>query len=176
MAVAILYPEPETGGRGKKAKALETSGFSRQRLGQARAVLRHSTDLALAVRGGARKLDEALDEAKAAQERRQSVGSAKKRLSDEVETPRNVPGEIGATRVRNAISRERVGGRAPQLRGGARLCASACGFPNSLDNPSSASQIWPRSRRASSVRTFLVEDTACLFPKLEPVLTLAFGI
>jgi len=36
MAVAILYPEPEKGGRGKKEKAPETCGFSRQRLSQAR--------------------------------------------------------------------------------------------------------------------------------------------
>ena len=40
MALAMLYPEPEKGGRGKKAP--ETGGFSRQRLGDARSVLRHS--------------------------------------------------------------------------------------------------------------------------------------
>lgn len=39
MRLALLYPEPEKGGRGNKGKALETSGFSRQRLGQARSVL-----------------------------------------------------------------------------------------------------------------------------------------
>jgi hypothetical protein len=40
MAVAMIYPEPEKGGRGKKSAAqnsLATSGFSRQLLDQARA-------------------------------------------------------------------------------------------------------------------------------------------
>jgi hypothetical protein len=53
MRLAWLYPEAEKGGRGKKSearKALETSGFSRQRLDQARAVLRHSRELARQVR------------------------------------------------------------------------------------------------------------------------------
>jgi hypothetical protein len=39
MGIALLYPEPEKGGRGKKAaaaKALETSGFSQNRLKDAR--------------------------------------------------------------------------------------------------------------------------------------------
>ena len=57
MAVAILYPEPDKAGRGNKGKASETDGFSQSRLKAARAVLRHSTDLALSVRGGARKLN-----------------------------------------------------------------------------------------------------------------------
>ena len=52
MALAMLLPDPEKGGRGNKTKALETSGFSRQRLGQARAVLRYSVELAEAVRDG----------------------------------------------------------------------------------------------------------------------------
>jgi hypothetical protein len=57
MRLALLYPEPEKGGRGNKGKALETSGFSRQRLGQARSVLAFSRELALAVRDGSKKLD-----------------------------------------------------------------------------------------------------------------------
>jgi hypothetical protein len=65
MRLAFLYPEPEKGGRGKKGKAPETGGFSRQRLGAARAVLAYSRELALAVRDGAAKLDEALATAKA---------------------------------------------------------------------------------------------------------------
>jgi hypothetical protein len=48
MRLALLYPEPEKGGRGHKTKALETSGFSRQRLGQARAVVAFSRELAFA--------------------------------------------------------------------------------------------------------------------------------
>jgi hypothetical protein len=39
---AILYPEPDKGGRGTKGKASETDGFSATRLKLARAVLRHS--------------------------------------------------------------------------------------------------------------------------------------
>jgi hypothetical protein len=50
------------------AKVLETSGFSRQRLGQARAVLAYSRELALAVRDGLKTLDEALAEVKAARD------------------------------------------------------------------------------------------------------------
>ena len=45
MAVAMIYPEPEKGGRGKNS--LATSGFSQQLLSQARAVLAYS----LRVRG-----------------------------------------------------------------------------------------------------------------------------
>ena len=41
-------------------------------MSQARAVLRHSPDLALAVRSGTRKLDDALEEATKAQERKES--------------------------------------------------------------------------------------------------------
>jgi hypothetical protein len=58
--------ELDKGGRGHKGKALETSGFSRQRLGQARAVLAHSPELALAVRDGSMPLDKAVDQAYAA--------------------------------------------------------------------------------------------------------------
>lgn len=64
MGLAFLFPEPEKGGRGKKSnaiKSVETTGFSRSRLDQARAVYRHSIELAAAVRDGTVKLDEALD-------------------------------------------------------------------------------------------------------------------
>jgi hypothetical protein len=47
----MLYPEPEKGGRGKKAQnSKETLGFSMMRLSQARAVLAYSPELAAAVR------------------------------------------------------------------------------------------------------------------------------
>ena len=55
MAHAMIYPEPEKGGRGKKT-TIETSGFSRQRLQQASAVLRHSQKLAEAVVAGVTRL------------------------------------------------------------------------------------------------------------------------
>jgi hypothetical protein len=63
MRLALLYPEPEKGGRGKKRAAgngTETLQFSKQRLSQARAVLAYSRPLALAVRDGTKTLDEAL--------------------------------------------------------------------------------------------------------------------
>jgi hypothetical protein len=60
MAVAFAYPDPDKPGRGKKGKAEETSGFSQKRLQQARQVLHHSRELALAVLGDTIKLDSAL--------------------------------------------------------------------------------------------------------------------
>lgn len=55
MAVAMLYPEPEKGGRGKKSKV--TLEFSSQLLSQARAVLVHSRPLAESVLAGVKPLD-----------------------------------------------------------------------------------------------------------------------
>jgi hypothetical protein len=71
MGLALLYPEPEKGGRGKKSAvntATETMGVSKSRVEQARAVARHSLELALAVRDGIMKLDEALVVVKKARE------------------------------------------------------------------------------------------------------------
>ncbi len=48
MAVAKIYPDPETGGRGNKSKTsnlLVSGGFSRQRLDQSRAVLQYAPDV-----------------------------------------------------------------------------------------------------------------------------------
>ncbi|UPT99243.1 ParB N-terminal domain-containing protein [Bradyrhizobium barranii subsp. apii] len=59
MGHALLFPDAEKGGRGKK-KVPETGGFSRQRLGEARTVLAFSRELALKVRDGSVKLDQAL--------------------------------------------------------------------------------------------------------------------
>ncbi len=46
MAVAIIYPDAEKGGRGKKStvKVAETAGFSQRRLQEARFVLKHAPD------------------------------------------------------------------------------------------------------------------------------------
>jgi len=53
IALAMIYPDPEKGGRGKKAKNFsETEGFSAARLSQARSVLRNSRPLVLAVLAG----------------------------------------------------------------------------------------------------------------------------
>jgi hypothetical protein len=71
MALALAYPDGGQGGPGKSDPArmpLETSGVSHDRLKQARQVLRFSEELALAVRDGIQKLDEALATVKAAQQ------------------------------------------------------------------------------------------------------------
>jgi len=63
MALAMIYPEPEKGGRGKKSEAAnlaETAKFSHRRLNEARAVLRHPRKLAESVIAGTKSLDVAL--------------------------------------------------------------------------------------------------------------------
>jgi hypothetical protein len=75
MALALLYPEERKhGGARKKGSSLETKleGFSKARLSQARAVLRHSRPLAESVRDGVVKLDEAIAKIKAEQESRET--------------------------------------------------------------------------------------------------------
>jgi ParB-like nuclease domain len=58
MAQAMIYPEPEKGGRGKKSKnSTETLGFSAMRLSQARTVLSHSRDVAMEILAGTKLLD-----------------------------------------------------------------------------------------------------------------------
>ena len=49
MAVAMIRPEPEKGGRGKKLKGTEAVQFSKMRLSQARAILASSPETALDV-------------------------------------------------------------------------------------------------------------------------------
>ncbi len=87
MAVAILYPEAEKGGRGKKGsqskRAAEIAGVSHRRVQQARQVFGFSRELAAAVRDGAKKLDEALEEATTAQERIESDEEKLARLTAE---------------------------------------------------------------------------------------------
>ena len=64
-AVAMIYPEPEKGGRGKKSSV--TEGFSSERLSLARTVLQYAGDLADSVLAGSDSLDDAY---KTARERR----------------------------------------------------------------------------------------------------------
>ena len=69
MAVAMIYPEPDKRGRGKKGasgKLAETAGFSKRRLREARTVLKYSIDgdLADGVLSGALKLDKEYETAK----------------------------------------------------------------------------------------------------------------
>jgi hypothetical protein len=68
MAVAMLYPEPEKGGRGKKRNLPDLAGFNHQRLSDARRILHHSAELANAVRDHTITLDAALATVKAEQE------------------------------------------------------------------------------------------------------------
>ena len=67
------YPEPGKGGRGKKKTVEISSTFSRKRLQQARRVLHHSRELALAVLCDATtSLDDALNKVNAEQKTRES--------------------------------------------------------------------------------------------------------
>jgi hypothetical protein len=71
IGLALLYPDTEKGGRGKKSeavKSIETTGFSRSRLDQARSILRHSLDLAHQVRDGHQHFDQALAKVKDAEQ------------------------------------------------------------------------------------------------------------
>jgi hypothetical protein len=88
MRVALLFPEePEKGGRGKTGsaskRAAEAAGVSHRRIQEARQVLAYSRDLALAVRDGPMKLDEALEEVKAARKALESSDAMMDRLRTE---------------------------------------------------------------------------------------------
>jgi ParB-like nuclease domain len=75
MAMGMMYPESEKGGRGKKGAATNpvlSTGFSRTRLEQARAVLRHSRPLAEAVLKGTISLNDALAKVKEQEQYQQS--------------------------------------------------------------------------------------------------------
>lgn len=63
IGLAMIYPGPEKGGRGKKSdgtKLAESAGFSQRRLNDARTILRHSRALAEQVRDGTEFFDKAL--------------------------------------------------------------------------------------------------------------------
>jgi hypothetical protein len=66
MAVAMIHPEGDKGGRGIKTSSnlAETAGFSQRCLQQARFILRHAPDLASQVRAGHLSLDNAHEEAR----------------------------------------------------------------------------------------------------------------
>ena len=70
MAVAMMYPEPEKGGKGKRSRIqeglVEPCKTFQNRVSQARTVLAHSSDLAQAVLAGSKFLDAAYDEARKA--------------------------------------------------------------------------------------------------------------
>jgi len=84
IALAMIYPEPEKGGRGKNRK--ETLQFSKMRLSQARAVLAHSRALAEAVLAKHTSLDQALatveDEERAGQSIDQHMNELRTKAPD----------------------------------------------------------------------------------------------
>lgn len=81
MALAMIYPEPETGGRGKKSQRVEeTSTFSTKRLQQARSVLAFSKPMAEAVLKGVDSLDAALQKVDAEKQREQGDTARLERL------------------------------------------------------------------------------------------------
>ncbi len=53
IATALIWPEPEKGGRGKKTNPVDLTGFSPERLKHARFILRWSRPQALEVLNGA---------------------------------------------------------------------------------------------------------------------------
>ncbi len=57
MAVAMIYPEAEKGGRGKKSVKITEFKFDASYLSHARTVLRHEPDLASLVINGSEKLE-----------------------------------------------------------------------------------------------------------------------
>jgi len=86
MRLALLYPQAEQGGRGKKdqaRKSTEAGGFSYRRVQDARTVLHHSRELALAVRDGTKPLDEALAEVTASRKNMESAEAQMARLRAE---------------------------------------------------------------------------------------------
>jgi ParB-like nuclease domain len=85
MRMALLYPEPSKGGRGKKSatNSKETLGFTPMRLSQARAVLAFSHEIALQVRDGVLSLDKALADIDTARDAAASHDAKLARLRDE---------------------------------------------------------------------------------------------
>jgi hypothetical protein len=65
MAVAMIYPEPEKGGRGNSSK-IEGFGVANAYVSYARTILKFAPELAPGVLAGSEKLDIAYQEAKAA--------------------------------------------------------------------------------------------------------------
>lgn len=76
MALAMIYPEPEKGGRGKVSHIHESLGVSKgaaqNLLSQARKILGHSIDLAKQVIAGSTHFDEALKSVIAAEQKNKS--------------------------------------------------------------------------------------------------------
>lgn len=83
MAYAMVYPEPEKGGRGKKINSSVSEGFSAARLSQARTVLKYSEELARQVVAGDMSLDKALEQVTASQGQLANDRSRLRKLREE---------------------------------------------------------------------------------------------
>ena len=85
IALAILFPEAEKGGRGKKSSTnlADAATFSQRRLQEARSVLAFSRELAEAVREGPISLDDALKRVEAARTAQGSAEGMRERLAAE---------------------------------------------------------------------------------------------
>ena len=82
MAHALLFPEPEKGGRGKKT-VQRLDSFSKQSLSNARAVLAFSPELGRQVHDGQATLAEAYEKVEAEAKRGASVEAQRQRLAKE---------------------------------------------------------------------------------------------
>jgi hypothetical protein len=106
MGVAMVYPVPENGGKGKRSRIQEGLDEPRKtfqnRLSKARTVFAYSPDLAQAVLAGSRFLDAAYDEARKAKNPldapvagkvRRKVARSKRGASHEIDAPEKPPAE-----------------------------------------------------------------------------------
>jgi ParB-like chromosome segregation protein Spo0J len=82
MAVAMVYPEPGKGGRGKKNSSA-AEGFSAASLSRDRRVLRHSASLAQQVIAGSKSLDMAYAEVKEGERQSANDRSRLQKLREE---------------------------------------------------------------------------------------------
>lgn len=79
MATAMLYPEPQKGGRGNKGVS-NSQDYDRSLVSRARTVLAYSRPLALAVLAGTKPLDEALADVRRVHEQQSSTDAKLDRL------------------------------------------------------------------------------------------------
>ena len=86
MAVAVIYPEPEKGGRGKTIP--KPDGISKQRISVARTVLHYAPDLVDGVLAGATSLDDACKMARQRRDEAESVDKQLARLRERNPDPR----------------------------------------------------------------------------------------
>ena len=117
MAVAMVYPMPEKGGRGK-TNSLEIKEFNPGLVSQARTVLRESESLAQQVLAGTTSLSDAYKEAKIAAATRDSADARLRRLAERYpelatavqEERLTLNGAEAEARERDDLDRKRIAG------------------------------------------------------------------